>query len=66
MDACDDVMRRIGKPEKLITHTSYNAVVEGAKARFFTPRIVAYLSVFVLDVLSIHLSAGDPTGSKIR
>lgn len=46
MDACDEVMRLTGKPEKLVTHTSYNAVVEGTKARFFTPRIVAYLGVF--------------------
>lgn len=54
MDACDDVMQKIGKPEKLITHTSYNNVVEGTGARFFTPRIVAYLSVFVL-LFSIFL-----------
>lgn len=46
MDACDDVMRAIGRPEKLITHTSFNAVKQGTKARFFTPRIVAYLVVF--------------------
>jgi polyferredoxin len=48
MDACDDVMRKIGKPEKLITHTSFNAVTEGTKSRFFTPRIVAYFGVFVV------------------
>ncbi len=48
MDACDDVMRKVGKPEKLITHTSFNAVTEGVKSRFFTPRIVAYFGVFVV------------------
>jgi cytochrome c oxidase accessory protein FixG len=47
MDACDDVMRKVGKPEKLITHTSFNAVSEGTTSRFFTPRIVAYFGVFV-------------------
>lgn len=48
MDACDDVMRKIGKPEKLITYTSHNAVAEGVTSRFFTPRIVAYLAVFAV------------------
>lgn len=54
MDACDEVMRLVGKPEKLITHTSYNAVVEGTKARFFTPRVIAYLGVFAV-LLSIFV-----------
>lgn len=48
MDACDEVMLKVGKPEKLITHTSYNAIVSGSTARYFTPRIIAYLSVFVI------------------
>jgi polyferredoxin len=48
MDACDDVMVKIGRPEKLITHTSYNAVANSTEARFFTPRIAAYFSVFVI------------------
>lgn len=61
MDACDDIMRKIGKPEKLITHTSYNAVIEGKKARYFTPRIVSYLSVFVfIFSLFIYLLATRP------
>ena len=48
MDACDDVMVKIGRPEKLITHTSFNAVANSTEARFFTPRIAAYFSVFVI------------------
>lgn len=47
MDACDEVMLKIGKPEKLITHTSFNAVTQGVRARYFTPRIVAYSVVFL-------------------
>lgn len=50
MDACDEVMVKIGKPEKLITHTSHTAVVTGTVARYFTPRIIAYLGVFVILV----------------
>ncbi len=48
MDACDDVMRKVGKPEELITYTSHNAVEEGRKQRFFTPRVVGYLAVFAV------------------
>lgn len=61
MDACDEVMIKIGKPEKLITHTSYNAVTEGRKAKYFTPRIIAYLTVFsFIFSLFIYLLATRP------
>ncbi len=48
IDACNEVMRKVGKPEDLILYSSYNAVKDGGKARFFTPRIVAYLMVFII------------------
>jgi cytochrome c oxidase accessory protein FixG len=48
MDACDDIMRKIGKPEKLITYTSFNAVSEGREQRFFTPRVIGYMTVFAI------------------
>ncbi len=48
MDACDEIMRKIGKPEKLVTYTSYNAVNESREPRFFTPRVIAYMVVFAI------------------
>lgn len=50
IDACDDVMEKIGKPKGLIRYTSYNAVAEKREQRFFTPRIIGYLSVFLILV----------------
>lgn len=48
MDACDDVMRKIGKPEKLVRYSSHTAILEGRQQKFFTPRITAYLAVFMV------------------
>ena len=48
IDACDEVMRKIGKPENLVTYTSYNAVKENRKPRFFTTRVIAYMAVFAI------------------
>ena len=44
IDACDDIMTRIGKPTGLIRPTSYNAIAEGRK-RIFTPRVAGYSGV---------------------
>ncbi len=50
IDACDDVMTKIGKPTGLIRPTSYNAVVEGKK-KLFTPRVAGYSGVLALLVV---------------
>jgi len=46
IDACDDVMTKVGKPTGLIRPTSYNAIAEGKK-RMFTPRVAGYSGVLV-------------------
>lgn len=57
IDACDDVMTKIGKPTGLIRPTSYNAVVEGKK-KLFTPRVAGYSTVLTLLIvlLSVFIS----------
>ena len=47
IDACDDVMLKIGKPQGLIRPTSYNAIVEGRK-KFFTARVAGYTGVLTI------------------
>ena len=47
IDACDDVMTKIGKPTGLIRPTSYNAISEGRK-KIFTPRVAGYTGVLVI------------------
>ncbi|WP_286756626.1 cytochrome c oxidase accessory protein CcoG [Roseivirga sp. UBA838] len=49
IDACDDVMTKLGKPRGLIRPTSYTAIVEG-RQRMFTPRVAGYTGVLLLLV----------------
>jgi len=46
MDACDEVMVKIKKPEGLIRLDSYNAITTGQK-QFFSKRVYAYSAVLV-------------------
>lgn len=47
IDACDDVMVKVGKPTGLIRPTSYNAIAEGKK-KLFTPRVAGYSGVLAI------------------
>jgi cytochrome c oxidase accessory protein FixG len=51
IDACDDVMVKIGKPKGLIRFASYNSIRDGVK-KLFTPRVAGYsLVLFALIML---------------
>lgn len=58
IDACDDVMTKIGKPTGLIRPTSYTAVAEG-RQKIFTPRVAGYTGVLVvlITLLTIFVSS---------
>lgn len=47
IDACDDVMTKVGKPTGLIRPTSYSAIAEGKK-KLFTPRVAGYSGVLAI------------------
>lgn len=49
IDACDEVMEKIGKPKGLIRYSSYTAIKDGIQ-KFFTPRIAGYVTVLTLLV----------------
>lgn len=58
MDACDEVMEKIGRPKKLIRYDSEVGIVKRTK-KVFTPRVAAYSVVLVaLLGLEIFLLAG--------
>ena len=58
IDACDEVMLKIGKPTGLIRPTSHSAIAEGRK-RIFTPRVAGYSGVLtVLLVLLVVFISG--------
>lgn len=44
IDACDDVMEKVGYPKGLIRYSSYTAVEQG-RQKIFTPRIAGYAAV---------------------
>lgn len=66
IDACDDIMTKIGKPKGLIRYASYNGVANQQKFRF-TPRIIAYSVVLVglLSVLGFSLASRNDVEATI-
>ena len=52
MDACDDVMTRVGRPTGLIRLTSHEAVADG-RLRWLTPRVVAYAAIWLVLVTTV-------------
>src|SRR6266542_68510 len=60
IDACNDVMRRIGRPRGLIRHTSAHALEHGSAGRF-GGRVAAYAAVWIVLVAAgVFLLATRP------
>ena len=51
MDACDDVMVKIGKPKGLIRYASYNSIKEGV-LKLINPRVIGY-SLVLMALLTL-------------
>jgi cytochrome c oxidase accessory protein FixG len=51
IDACDEVMVKIGKPKGLIRYASYNSIKEGVQ-KLVNPRVIGY-SFVLLALLSL-------------
>jgi cytochrome c oxidase accessory protein FixG len=63
IDACDEVMIKIGKPKGLIRYASYTSIKEGVQ-KLFTARVLGY--TFVLMVLVGILSFTIGTRSDVK
>ncbi|HEY5750719.1 MAG TPA: cytochrome c oxidase accessory protein CcoG [Chryseolinea sp.] len=63
IDACDDVMLKIGKPKGLIRYASYTSIKDGVQ-KLFTPRVIGYS--FVLLVLVGILGFTLATRSDVK
>jgi cytochrome c oxidase accessory protein FixG len=59
IDACDEVMDKLGYPKGLVRYTTHNALV-GHKVNLFRPRIIIYA------VLLLGLLAGTIAGIALR
>jgi len=55
IDACDEVMEKIGKPRGLIRYATGNSL-RGMKSKFFTPRVVIYSALLILTVLLLAVN----------
>jgi len=52
IDACDDVMTRIGRPKGLIRYDSFNGFARNPR-RFFRPRVYAYCALAALGLIAV-------------
>ncbi len=55
IDACDDVMLKIGKPKGLIRFASYNSIKDGIQ-KLFTGRVFGYSMVLLALVVVLSLT----------
>ncbi|MFD2999520.1 cytochrome c oxidase accessory protein CcoG [Pontibacter toksunensis] len=67
IDACNDIMRMIDKPEGLIRYESEEGIAEGKKWKFFTTRVMGYTAVLVvlLTALTTLLLTRDAAEATI-
>lgn len=68
MDACDDVMRRIGKPEKLIRYSSKAANESGVRT-MVRARVIVYPTVLLIlagAFLAVFLNKQNFTATLLR
>jgi cytochrome c oxidase accessory protein FixG len=68
IDACDDVMRRVGLPTGLIRYTSHGALA-GKPARILRPRVLIYgaiLAVLITAMLLAARGAAEPEVKVLR
>jgi cytochrome c oxidase accessory protein FixG len=63
IDACDDVMIKIGKPKGLIRFASYNTIEKGVQ-RLISPRIIGYSVVLI--ALTVVVSTALFSRSEIE
>jgi cytochrome c oxidase accessory protein FixG len=55
IDACNDVMLRVGRPPGLIRYTSAEAVASGQRQPWLSPRVLAYTAVWLLLVGTVTM-----------
>jgi cytochrome c oxidase accessory protein FixG len=68
IDACDDVMDRIGRPRGLVRFASLNGIEKGERIRV-TPRIVGYCAILLLlgaGLLTLLLTRSEVDATLLR
>lgn len=68
IDACDNVMDKVGLPRGLIRYASHNAIASGDK-KIFTVRVIAYtvvLAIIIGALVFLFASRGDVETTILR
>jgi polyferredoxin len=55
IDACDDIMTKIGRPKGLVRYDSLNGLI-GKKRRFIRPRVIAYTVLGALGLIAFAIA----------
>ncbi len=63
-DACDDIMRRVGRPEGLIRYTSRDAL-EGRKLSLLRPRVILYPAALVITLGAFAWALGARQSAEV-
>lgn len=59
IDACDDIMRKVGKPEGLIRYDSQRAFEGGHKVSLARPRVLLYAALGLIGLVVAGVSIAD-------
>jgi cytochrome c oxidase accessory protein FixG len=58
VDACDEIMLKVGRPKGLVRYDSMNALA-GKKRRLLRPRIFAYATLGLLGLIALIVATGQ-------
>lgn len=64
IDACNDVMRKVEKPEGLIRYSS-QATLAGAKKRIIRPRVLVYPTILLALITAAVLVGSSKSGADV-
>lgn len=63
-DACDDIMRKVGRPEGLIRYTSRDAL-DGKKRSLLRPRVILYPAALALSLGAFAWALGARQSAEV-
>ncbi len=66
IDACDDIMAKVGKPGGLVRYDTQRSFSGEARRRLFRPKVIAYLVLFVIGGIVFSAAAGRRTPVEVQ
>ena len=66
VDACDEIMRRVDRPEGLIRYDSQRGFTEGRRRRFLRPRVFLYGVLSLVGLMVFGFTASRREAFEVR